>query len=59
MNPEQLAETTMNKDNRILRQINIESLEESTKLIKDLMGKDVNPRKEYIFKNGGNVSVSI
>ena len=51
MNPEQLWETTMNPDNRMLKQVNIENAAEADYIFSMLMGEDVGPRREFIEKN--------
>jgi len=48
MNPEQLWETTMDPQNRLVKKITIEDAQESDKLFDVLMGKDVLPRKKFI-----------
>jgi len=51
MNPEQLWETTLNPENRILKQVTIESLAEADNVFSMLMGDEVPPRREFIEKN--------
>jgi DNA gyrase subunit B len=51
MNPEQLWETTMNPDNRLLKQVSIENAAEADEIFSMLMGDDVEPRREFIEKN--------
>ncbi|MDX9696511.1 MAG: DNA topoisomerase (ATP-hydrolyzing) subunit B, partial [Bacteroidales bacterium] len=48
MNAEQLWETTMNPEGRILRQITIESAAEADHIFSMLMGDEVPPRREFI-----------
>ena len=51
MNAEQLWETTMNPENRTLYQVTLEQLKDPNKVFADLMGDDVEPRREFILKN--------
>lgn len=51
MNPEQLWETTLNPENRILKQVTIESLADADNVFSMLMGDEVPPRREFIEKN--------
>ena len=51
MNPEQLWETTMNPETRILKQVNIENAAEADYIFSMLMGDDVAPRREFIEKH--------
>ena len=51
MNAQQLWDTTMNPETRILRQVNIENAAEADRIFSMLMGDDVPPRREFIEKN--------
>ena len=51
MNPEQLWETTMNPENRMLKQVNLNNAAEADYIFSMLMGEDVGPRREFIEKN--------
>jgi len=48
MNPEQLWETTMNPQNRMLLRVEIEDAVEADKIFDVLMGTEVDPRKRFI-----------
>ena len=51
MNAQQLWETTMDPDNRMLKQVNIDNAAEADYIFSMLMGEDVGPRREFIEEN--------
>ena len=51
MNAEQLWDTTMNPQQRTLRQVTIDNATESDRIFSMLMGDEVPPRREFIEKN--------
>ena len=51
MNPQQLRETTMDPENRILKQVTIENAAEADRIFSMLMGEDVAPRRDFIKAN--------
>ncbi len=55
MNPEQLWETTMNPENRVLKRVMIEDAEKASETFDILMGSEVAPRKKFIQTHAKNV----
>ncbi|MFH1509613.1 MAG: toprim domain-containing protein, partial [Candidatus Nealsonbacteria bacterium] len=55
MNPDQLWETTMNPENRLLLQITIDDTREADKMFDVLMGNEVAPRKKFIQTHANKV----
>jgi DNA gyrase subunit B len=51
MNPEQLWDTTMNPENRLLKQVHIQDAAEADRIFSMLMGEDVGTRREFIERN--------
>ena len=56
MDADELRDTTMSKENRILRQITVEDAFSADEVFKTLMGDDVEPRRDFIEKNAKYVS---
>ena len=50
MNPEQLKETTLDPEKRVIKRINIEDAVEADRIFTMLMGDEVPPRKEFIIE---------
>ncbi|MBW7953199.1 MAG: DNA topoisomerase (ATP-hydrolyzing) subunit B [Candidatus Dojkabacteria bacterium] len=59
MNPEQLWETTMDPERRVLKQITIEDIEEAEKTFEMLMGTEVAPRKKFIQTHSKEADLDI
>ena len=55
MNPLQLWETTMDPSSRTLLQVSIENAAEAERVISDLMGDKVEPRREFIQNHAKDV----
>ncbi len=55
MSAEQLSQTTMNPQNRVILKVNIDDLLSSEEIFTILMGEKVQPRKEFIQKHAHEV----
>ena len=59
MNAEQLWNTTMNPENRTLRQVTIDSAAEADRIFSMLMGDEVPPRREFIEKHAKYANIDV
>jgi len=59
MNPEELWETTMHHENRVLKLVNIEDAQDADSVFDILMGEDVSSRKSFIQSNAKLANLDI
>jgi DNA gyrase subunit B len=59
MNAEELAETTMKIENRILKRVEIDDAQNADKVFDILMGTDVSSRKSFIQSNAKHATLDI
>ena len=59
MNPEQLRETTMDAEKRVLKKVHIEDAEEAEKTFEMLMGNEVPPRRRFIQTHARKATLDI
>jgi DNA gyrase subunit B len=59
MNPEQLWETTMNPENRVMKLVTIEDAASADETFDILMGSEVAPRKKFIQTHAKNANLDI
>ncbi len=56
MNPKELWETTMNPENRVMKQIEIRDALEADEVFSTLMGSDVAQRRDFIWENSDKIT---
>ena len=59
MNPEELWETTMDPQNRVLKQVTIDDAADADRIFDILMGEDVSSRKSFIQSNAKTANLDI
>jgi DNA gyrase subunit B len=57
MDADQLFETTMDPEHRVLKQVAIASMAEASSITKTLMGTEVAPRRAYIEENSKDARI--
>ena len=59
MSTEQLEETTMSKDNRVLKQITVSDMALCERIVQNLMGEQVGPRRDFITANAHKANIDL
>lgn len=59
MDPDEMAETVMDANTRILKQITMEDAAEVAQTFMSLMGESVGPRKTFIEKNSWRANIDV
>ena len=59
MDPEEMAETVMSAETRILKQITMEDAAQVANVFMNLMGESVGPRKSFIEKNAERANIDV
>lgn len=59
MNPDELWDTTMNPEGRILKQVTVQDAREADKVFDTLMGTDVPSRKSFIKSNAKSANIDV
>ena len=57
MDPEQLWETTLDPERRVLKRVEIEDARMASEVTKMLMGSEVPPRKQFIYDHANEAEI--
>ena len=57
MDAEQLWETTLNPENRVLKQVEIEDARMASEITEMLMGSEVPPRRQFIYEHADEAEI--
>ena len=57
MSADELGETILNKENRVIKQITVSDAQKATSLFEQLMGSSADLRKKYILEHAGEVEI--
>ena len=59
MDPDELFETTLNKDKRVLKRVEIEDAKEASKITDMLMGQDASIRRDFIYEHANEAVLDL
>ena len=59
MDVEEVEETLIDPENRIIKQITVEDIQATDRLFEDLMGVAITPRKEYIKNHSAEATINV
>lgn len=57
MSADELGETILDKENRVIKQITVSDAQKATSLFEQLMGSSADLRKKYILEHAGEVEI--
>ena len=59
MDPDQLWETTLDPERRMMKQVTIDDARMADKITELLMGSDVEPRRDFIYEHANEATLDI
>lgn len=57
MSAQELRDTTMSRERRLLKQVNINDAAEADRIFSMLMGEDVGPRRDFIEEHANYANI--